>query len=216
MLCAPDTCSTSSTRGRQTCRRSLDVLRAESPQSDSPSWSEHRERRPERRVLGFFWRPEGTEQNTHSRPVSLRYRADRFFRRAFHTRLSLSALPEVICQAPPRSESARLKRTWELSRLSCTRRRPADWNVCSARAPKHPYRNSSDESGLEIQFHKYRSSHSCKVSSASLKKFAMWISFRPPVAPRSQKRTEFRAPSGCSMRIQIRKSIPATTPIPGQ
>jgi len=53
--------------------------RAESPQSDSPGWSEHRERRPGRRVLGFFWRPEGTEQNIHSRPVSLPYRADRFF-----------------------------------------------------------------------------------------------------------------------------------------
>jgi hypothetical protein len=38
---------------------------------------------------------------------------------------------------------------------------------------------SSDESGLEIQFHKYRSPHSCKASSASLKKIRN-AEFIPP------------------------------------
>jgi len=45
--------------------------------------------------------------------------------------------------------------------------------------PKHPYRKSSDESGLEIQFHKFRSTHSSKVSSASLKKIRN-ADFIPP------------------------------------
>ena len=44
--------------------------RAESPQCDSPGWSEHRERRPGKRVVGLFARPEGPEPSTHSRPTS--------------------------------------------------------------------------------------------------------------------------------------------------
>ena len=41
--------------------------RAESPQCDSPGWSEHRERRPGKRTVDLFARPEGPEPNTHSR-----------------------------------------------------------------------------------------------------------------------------------------------------
>jgi len=65
---------------------------------------------------------------------------------------------------------------------------------------------SSDESGLEIQFHKLRSTHSCKVSSASLKKIRN-VKFIPP-GPSGEMPPSTAAKMAAAMLRHHGKDIP--------